>query len=98
MGTRSAVVLTGLRPSPTSHVVAGFCFERKLAQGPAVRIADRHHSLRLDVVTVTRSACAQVRCAVVCAVERAQATLRRPTRPENTKLDSIFTASPDLAF
>ena len=39
-------VLKGLRPSPTRHAVDRYRFERKLSQGPAVRWADRHHSLR----------------------------------------------------
>ena len=38
--------LTGLRPSPTRHAVHRCRFEGKLSQGPAVRWADRHHSLR----------------------------------------------------
>jgi len=40
------LMLTGLRPSPTRHAVDRCRFERKLSQGPAVRWADRHHSLR----------------------------------------------------
>jgi len=55
----------GLRPSPTKHAVVGLRFSSRLAQGPAVRVADRHHSLRLDMLTKTRSAFLQVRCAVV---------------------------------
>src|SRR5664279_3952795 len=43
---RLAEILTGLRPSPTRHAVDRCRFERKLSQGPAVRWADRHHSLR----------------------------------------------------
>ena len=38
-------LLRGLRPSPTRHAVDRCRFERKLSQGPAVRWADRHHSL-----------------------------------------------------
>ena len=52
--------LTGLRPSPTRHAVVGFRFSGRLAQGPAVRLADRRHPLRLDVLTMTRSAYLQV--------------------------------------
>ena len=57
--------LTGFRPSPTSHAVVGFRFSGRLTRGPAVRVTDRRHSLRLDVLTMTRSAYVQVRCAVV---------------------------------
>jgi len=46
-------------------------FSRKLTQGPAVRGADRRHPLRLDMLTMTRSAYLQVRCAVVAQMERA---------------------------
>ena len=56
--------LTGLRPSPTRLVAVSFRFSRKLTQGPAVRLADRRHPLRLDVLTMTRSAFPQV--AVTC--------------------------------
>jgi hypothetical protein len=45
--------------------VVGFRFYAKLAQGPAVRATDRRHSLRLDMLTLTRSAYMQVRYAVV---------------------------------
>jgi hypothetical protein len=55
----------GLRPSPTRHAVVGLRLSSRLTQGPAVRMADRHHSLRLDMLTKTRSAFMQVRCAVV---------------------------------
>src|SRR5664279_4343374 len=40
-------------------------FKGKLARGPAVSVADRHHSLRRGIVTMTRSAYVQVRCTVV---------------------------------
>src|SRR5262249_1208189 len=56
--------LPGLRPSPTSHAVVSFRFQDRLTQGPAVRATDRRHSLRLDVLTITRRAYVQVRCAV----------------------------------
>jgi hypothetical protein len=45
--------------------VVGLRFSSRLTQGPAVRVADRHHSLRLDMLTKMRSAFVQVRCAVV---------------------------------
>ena len=76
----SPVVLTGLRPSPTRHAVVGFRFSGRLAQGPAVRLADRRHPPRLDMLTMTRSAYLQVRCAVVAQVERAVLTLHPPLR------------------
>jgi hypothetical protein len=61
----AGIQLTGLHPSPTSHAVVGFRFQARLSQGPAVRATDRRHSLRLDMLTMTRSAYVQVRCAVV---------------------------------
>jgi hypothetical protein len=59
------VRLTGFHPSPTSHAVVSFRFLGRLMQGPVVRATDRRHSLRLDVLTMTRSAYVQVRRAVV---------------------------------
>jgi hypothetical protein len=53
--------------------------------------ADRRHSLRRCMVTVTRSVYLLVRCAVVCAVERARSTVRRQGRLEKPTLDSIMT-------
>lgn len=53
--------LTGFHPGPTSHAVVGFRFSGKLTQGPAVRMTDRRHSLRLDMLTMTRSAYVQDR-------------------------------------
>ncbi len=94
----SAVVLTGLRPSPTRHAVVGFRFSGRLAQGPAVRLADRRHPPRLDVLTMTRSAYLQVRCAVVAQVERAVLTLHPPLRAWGVKLDSISPTLSVLAF
>ena len=66
-------VLTGLRPSPTSHAVVGFRISRRLTQGPAVSTADHYHSLRLGLLTMTRSAYLQVRCAVVALWSEHQA-------------------------
>jgi hypothetical protein len=57
--------LPGLRPSPTRHVVVGFRISSRLTQGPAVSEADRHHSLRLGMLTTTRGAYLHFRCAVV---------------------------------
>ena len=52
----ACVALAGLRPIPTKRVMIGFRCQRKLTQGPAVELADRRHSLRRCMVTVTRSA------------------------------------------
>lgn len=41
-----------------------FRFSGRLTQGLAVRATDRRHSLRLGMLTMTRSAYVQVRCAV----------------------------------
>jgi hypothetical protein len=49
------------RPSPTSHAIVGFRFSGRLTQGPAVKVTDRRHPLRLDMLTSTRSAYVQVR-------------------------------------
>ena len=83
-----AYKLTGLRPSPTRLVAVSFRFSRKLTQGPAVRLADRRHPLRLDVLTMTRSAFLQVRCAFVAQMERAARTLHRLFGRLPAKLDS----------
>jgi hypothetical protein len=48
--------LAGLRPLSTQRVMIGFRCQRKLTHGPAVKLADRRHSLRRCMVTVTRSA------------------------------------------
>ena len=45
--------------------MVGLPISSRLTQGPAVRVVDRHHSLRLGMSTMTRSAYLQVRCAVV---------------------------------
>ena len=44
--------------------MVGFRFQARLTQGPAVRATDRRHSLRLGMLTMTRSAYVQVRCVV----------------------------------
>jgi hypothetical protein len=90
-------VLTGLRPSPTSHAVVGFRFLGRLTQGPAVRVADRRHSLRLDVLTMTRSAYVQVRCAVVALWSERSPRYAQQIRPASTKLDSFLPTLPVLA-
>ena len=70
--------------------MVGFRHSGRLAQGPAVRLADRRHPLRLDVLTMTRSAYVQVRCAVVAQVERAVLTLHPLFSALGAKLDSII--------
>jgi len=52
-------------------------------------VADRRHPLRLDVLTMTRSAYVHVGCAVVTQVERAVFTLHPLFRGLKVKLDSI---------
>ena len=89
--------LTGLRPSPTSHAVVGLRFSGRLTQGPAVRATDRRHSLRLDVLTMTRSAYVQVRCAVVALWSGHHRRYAHRIRPASTKLDSILPTLPVLA-
>jgi reverse transcriptase-like protein len=63
----------------------------------AVRVADRRHSLRLDVLTVTRSAYVQVRCAVVALWSERSPRYAQQIRPASTKLDSILPTLPVLA-
>ena len=73
--------------------MVGFRFSGRLALGPAVRLADRRHPLRLDVLTMTRSAYLQVRCAAVVQVGRAVLTLHPLFRGLGAKLDSISPTS-----
>jgi hypothetical protein len=60
--------------------------------GPAVRWADRHHSLRRWIVTLTRSAYVQVRCAVFALWSERHQRYAARTRPETSNLtqDSGF--------
>jgi hypothetical protein len=88
--THPTQVLTGLRPSPTSHAFVGFRFSGRLTQGPAVRAADRRHPLRLDMSTSTRSAYVQVRCAVFALWSEHHSGYAHQIRPANTKLDSFL--------
>ena len=74
--------LTGLRPSPTRHDVGNCRFKGKLTQGPAVSVADRHHSLRRGIMTMTRSAYVQVRCAVVALWSERHQRYAAKTGPE----------------
>jgi hypothetical protein len=71
---RSSVELGDIRvtpqPSPRSHALVGVWFSGRLASGPAVRATGRRHWLRLAVVTLTRSAYVQLRCAVVALWRR----------------------------
>src|SRR6187551_2312038 len=82
-----------LRPSPTRHAVVGLRLSSRLAQGPAVRVADRHHSLRLDMLAKTRSAFLQVRCTVVALWSEHEAAYATWIRPATTKLDSFSPTS-----
>jgi hypothetical protein len=90
--------LTGLRPSPTSHAVVDFRFSGRLTQGPAVRATDRRHPLRLDMLTSTRSAYVQVRCAVVALWSGHHRRYAHQIRPASTKLDSFLPTSSDIAW
>src|SRR3954469_14451075 len=96
--TCAVAVLTGLRPSPTRHAVVGFRSQGRLTQGPAVRPADRLHPLRQSVLTWTRSAYGQVRCAVVALWSGREGQYADQIRPARTEFDSILTASPVIAF
>ena len=74
--------------------MVGFPISSRLTQGPAVSVADRHHSLRLGMLTMTRSAYLQVRCAVVALWSEHLAPVRSPISTREGELDSIMTASP----
>ena len=66
-------------------VAAGFWFWRRLTQGPAASVADRRHSLRRCMVTATRSASVQVRCAVLrCGASTGHVTPTSTTRKRQT--------------
>src|SRR5450631_97220 len=82
----ATVVLKGLRPSPTWHDVCDCRFKGKLTQGPAVSVADRHHSLRRGILTMTRSAYVQVRCAVVALWSERHQRYAAKTGPETSNL------------
>ena len=86
----ATVVLTGLRPSPTRHDVCNCRFKGKLAQGPAVSVADRHHSLRRGIMTMTRSAYVQVRCAVVALWSERHQRYAAKTGPETSNLTQNY--------
>jgi len=86
--------LAGLRPMPDEACGGRLPVSAQAHAGTCGQSADRRHSLRRCMVTVTRSAYVQVRCAVVCAVERAWSTVRRQRRPVEVRLDSIMTAVP----
>ena len=82
--------LTGLRPSPTRHDVSNCRFKGKLAQGPAVSVADRHHSLRRGIMTMTRSAYVQVRCAVVALWSERHQRYAAKSGPETSNLTQNY--------
>ena len=78
--------------------MVGLRFSSRLAQGPAVRVADRHHSLRLDMLTMTRSAFMQVRCAVLALWSEHKAAYAVWIRLATAKLDSFLPTSPVLVL
>ena len=80
----------GASPQPDETCRGRLSVSGRLTQGPAVRLADRRHPLRLDVLTMTRSAYLQVRCAAVAQVERAVSTLHPLFKGLEVKLDSIL--------
>jgi hypothetical protein len=55
------------------------------------------NSLRLDALTMTRSAYVQVRCAVVALRSEHHSRYAHRIRPASTKLDSILPTLPVLA-
>jgi superfamily II DNA/RNA helicase len=55
---------TGAAPQPDKACRGRLWFRRRLTQGLAVRMADRHHPLRLCMLTMARNEFRQVRCAV----------------------------------
>src|SRR5664280_1543480 len=77
---------TGLRPSPTRHAVGHCRLKGKLTQGPAVRVANRHHSLRRWMLTATRRAYEQVRCAVVALWSERKQRYAAQTPPGKSNL------------
>ena len=72
-------------PSETADF-EGNLTEGKLSQGPAVRIADRHHSLRRWMLTATRESYEQVRCAVVALWSERNRRYAAQTRPGKSNL------------
>src|SRR3954468_24660379 len=88
-GTRSS----GAAPQPDKACRGRPPVSSRLTQGPAVRVADRHHSLRLDMLTKTRSAFMQVRCAAVALWSEHEAAYATWIRPATTKLDSFSPTS-----
>jgi len=81
-------------PHPDYACRRWLLFSGRLAQGPAVSVADRHHPLRLDVLTRTRSAYVRVRCAVVALWCGRHPRYAHRIRPASTRLDSIMTVLP----
>jgi hypothetical protein len=65
--------------------MVGFRFQGKLTQGPTVRATDRRHSLRLDVLTMMRTAYMQVRCAVVALWSEHYPGYAHPRAPNLTR-------------
>src|SRR3954453_11690703 len=81
---------SGAAPQPDKACRGGPPVSSRLTQGPAVRVADRHHSLRLDMLTKTRSAFVQVRCAVLALWSEHEAAYTAGSGPRRPKLDSFL--------
>ena len=77
--------------------MVGFPISSRLTQGPAVSVADRHHSLRLDMLTMRRSVYLQVRCAVVALWSEHETEYAPGIRLATAKLDSFLPTLSDLA-
>ena len=92
-GTRSS----GAAPQPDKACRGRPRLSSRLTQGPAVRVADRHHSLRLDMLTMTRSTFMQVRCAVVALWSEQEAEYAPLIWLATAKLDSFLPTSPASA-
>jgi hypothetical protein len=94
LGANRHTTTSRVAPQPDKACDDRLWCQRRLTQGPAVRLADRRHSLRRYMMTVTQSAYVQVRCAVVlrCGANTVHSTLSRTTRKPTP--DSIMTAVP----
>ena len=89
---------SGAAPQPDEPWGGRLRLSSRLTQGPAVSVADRHHSLRLDMLTMTRSAYLQVRCAVVALWSEHETEYAPGIRLATAKLDSFLPTSPVLVL
>jgi hypothetical protein len=94
----SCATSNGAPPQPDEACRSRLPLPGQAHAGPAVRATDRRHSLRLDVLTITRSACVRVRCAVVALWSEHQSRYTHRIRPASTKLDSILPTSSDITW